>query len=222
MPYRTPDAPGDGSRYVLFRLPPGEGHISLLLGALVSLTYEYAFIKDGSELPHETAETFAKVVGEMLYYSPPEVGTAIFSLRDSAPANWIPCMGQNLAMADWPELMAVYPSVLKNYPSSGQFFVPDLRGRMLIGDGTDGFGFNWPFLSVGGSRTVTLTQAQMPAHTHGESIAIPAVINGGLEAPASAATASTGTTGSAGSGQAHDNMPPYGVCHMFIVGRLFE
>jgi microcystin-dependent protein len=194
----------------------------LIKGVLAALTKEWNYEKFGDMTPEETAEAYSTILKEIKLVTLHEVGTAVFSLRETNPSNWIPCMGQNLAMDDWPELMDVYPAALKNYPTAGQFFVPDLRGRMLVGDGTDGFGFNWPFLSVGGSRTVTLTQAQMPAHTHGESIAIPAVINGGLEAPASAATASTGTTGTAGSGQSHDNMPPYGVCHMFIVGRLFE
>lgn len=147
------------------------------------------------------------------------VGTIQYAVLQTTPDGWIKCDGQTLSMADWPELMAVYPNILKNYPSPGLFLVPDHRGRVVVGDGVDTQGFNWQFLSTGGARTHTLTINEIPAHTHGESIAVPAVINGGLEAPASAATPSTGTTGSAGGGAAHNNMPPYGVLRAYLVGR---
>lgn len=207
---------------MLIKTPKQPEFLWLIKGVLAALTKEWNYEKFGDMTPEETAEAYSTILQEIKLVTLHEVGTAVFSLRETNPSNWIPCMGQNLAMADWPELMAVYPSVLKNYPSAGQFFVPDLRGRMLVGDGTDGFGFNWPFLSVGGSRTVTLTEAQIPPHVHSEGIAVPAVVTVGLEAPVPSATPGTSVTGSAGGGGSHDNMPPYGVCHMFIVGRLFE
>lgn len=218
--YLTPDAQTGDSTWLLFKVPQNSGHVALFVGALAALTNEWNFEKDGTERPADTAEAFSRIISNMLYYHPPEVGTFVYSLRETAPPNWIICQGQDLPMADWPELMAVYPNVLKNYPSAGRFYVPNNQGRVLVGDGVDAFGYNWQFLGQGGSRTHTLTTAEMPAHTHGEGVAVPAIINGGLEAPASAATAASGVTGSAGGGQAHNNMPPYGVCHVYIVGRI--
>lgn len=131
-----------------------------------------------------------------------------------APDHWLYCDGSTPAMADYPELMDVYPSVLKNYPSSGVFQLPDMRGRMAVGVSAD---FN--FLATGGAITHTLTLAQIPSHNHSEITAAAAVINGGLEAPAAAAVPSTGLTGNAGSGQPHNNMPPYGAAYWYMVAK---
>lgn len=127
---------------------------------------------------------------------------------------WIVCEGGNYAMADYPELMTVYPSILKNYPSSGRFTVPDMRGRVPVGVSA-----NFPYLSTGGEINHTLTVGEMPAHTHSEITAVGAVINGGLEAPAAAAIPGAGFTGSQGSGQPHNNMPPYGAAYWYMVAR---
>lgn len=144
------------------------------------------------------------------------LGTVVWSIVQPAdkPENWLLCDGATPAMADYPALMDVYPSVLKNYPSSGVFTLPDMRGRMPIG-----VSGSFPFLSIGGSATVELTVGQLPPHTHSEITAVAAVINGGLEAPAAAAVPGAGFTGSEGSGQAHSNMPPYGALYWYLVAR---
>jgi microcystin-dependent protein len=98
------------------------------------------------------------------------------------------------------------------------FFVPDLRNKFLLGE--DEY---QPMGSSGGEQNVTLDISEMPEHTHTNSPhahseigAVSTIINGGLEAPASAATPLPTTTGfetvvidNAGGGQAHNNMPPY-------------
>jgi microcystin-dependent protein len=219
--FLTADEPAiAGSFYILLTLPKSVEFRQQMKGALYELTRPEKWEEFGTLTPEDNAELWSKILASVRDMPMNEVGTFVYSMRATAPANWIPAQGGDLAMADWPELMEVYPTVLKNYPSTGRFTVPDMRGRQFVGDGTDTTGFNWQFLSIGGERQHTLTIAEMPVHNHGESIAIPAIINGGLEAPASAATASTGTTGAAGSGAAHNNMPPYGVCHMYLVGRL--
>jgi len=117
--------------------------------------------------------------------------------------------------------MAVCPQQWQNQPSAGQFRIPNMRGRSLIGQGTTFMDRSFPFLEEAGYHDVALTAQQMPAHTHGESAVVPAIINGGLEAPAAAATPVTGTTLSAGGGQTHENMPPYLAVKCYVVGRLF-
>lgn len=46
------------------------------------------------------------------------------------------------------------------------FALPDLRGRVMIGDGQGPGLTNIPIGSRSGSETVTLSQNQLPAHTH--------------------------------------------------------
>lgn len=191
--------------------------ISMLLSWLVSPEAVFWW-NDLSDNDRDAADAaYSKCVRELMTSA--MIGLIVYGVYQSTPDNWIPCNGQALNMADWPELMEVYPNILKNYPSAGLFTVPDGRGRVLIGDGTSSWGVTYSFLQTGGSHQHTLTQTEMPVHNHGESVAVPAVINGGLEAPASAAVPGSGLTGNAGSGQPHNNMPPYGVAHCYLVGR---
>lgn len=113
---------------------------------------------------------------------------------------------------------------------------PDLRGRMTICyDPTDA-DYN-TVGNIGGAKTVTLTEAQMPAHAHTASLAAAGAhthniaLKGGesdggnsgrelrqnseLGIPKTVTTDSQGshthsiTINNAGGGQAHENMPPY-------------
>lgn len=45
------------------------------------------------------------------------------------------------------------------------FGLPNLQGRVVVGAGTAG-GYQYPVGGAGGSPTATLTQANLPAHTH--------------------------------------------------------
>lgn len=83
--------------------------------------------------------------------------------------------------------------------------------RVLIGQGTLPSGEVINVLATGGSETITLTEAQIPAHVHtvtgygtsGASTAIQAANNLLLTADV------TQTSGSTGGGQSHSNMPPW-------------
>jgi microcystin-dependent protein len=153
---------------------------------------------------------------DLIFYQPPQIGTFIDSLIELPSTHFCLCDGSTYQAADYPELFALLPGSLK---TATDFTLPDMAGVSRVGVGTlITTVFN--FLEAGGDMTHTLSSGEMPVHTHGESIAIPAIINGGLEAPASAATASTGTTGPAGSGQPHNNMPPYLPVKVYVCARL--
>lgn len=111
---------------------------------------------------------------------------------------------------------------------------PNLKGRFVVGyDGTDG---DYDTIgTAGGYKTVTLTEAQMPEHTHTVEINADgehthnlkvSTLNSGISGGsylsggnttynASAETEMAGehthaaTAGNAGGGQAHENRPPY-------------
>jgi microcystin-dependent protein len=104
------------------------------------------------------------------------------------------------------------------YGGNGQttFALPDLRGRTPVHVGT-----SFSQGTFGDAASHTLTQAQMPAHTH----TVPASSNAGDQtgpasnywangsqlAYASSGDVAMGTaaTGAVGGGQAHNNMPPF-------------
>ncbi|WP_420111076.1 phage tail protein [Pseudactinotalea sp.] len=137
-----------------------------------------------------------------------------------APRGWALCQGQLLAVS---QNSALFSLLGTTYGGDGQttFALPDLRGRVPMGQG-QGAGLSGRVVGdVGGTEAVTLTPGQLPAHTHGvsaasaatsksPSVARPAVAAGGA-AYGTAATVSmaAGMVQPAGQSQPHDNMQPY-------------
>lgn len=218
--FLTPNEPAlSGSFYIMLTLPNSVEFRQHMKGALYELTQEFNWEEFGTMSPEDAAERWSTILNQIQDVPMLPVGMFIYTIATVGQANWIACVGGSLLMADWPELMAIYPSAAKNQPSAGRFIVPNLAGRFLTGSGVSDYSFNFPFLSVGGQRQVTLNTTQIPAHVHTEIQASPTIINGGLEAPASAAIPVAGNTGSAGGGQPHENMPPYYVFTAFMIGR---
>ncbi len=136
-----------------------------------------------------------------------------------APRGWAFCRGQLLPINQNQALFALLGTM---YGGDGRvsFALPDLQGRapMHLGPGAGSSQG-----ATGGEVTHTLTQAELPSHTHavqarpspGSLTSSPA---GALWAQ-SAKTAFGGPTpavamapaalGTAGNGQPHNNMPPY-------------
>ena len=104
---------------------------------------------------------------------------------------------------------------------NGSNGTPDLRGRFIVGYNPSDSDYN-TVGKTGGMKTVTLTTAQMPSHTHeiyGRSSGYTARHNDDAEVITykdkdwGSSTESDfkkiNDTTSAGSGQAHENRPPY-------------
>ena len=140
-----------------------------------------------------------------------------------APKGWLYCQGQTLPINS---NQALFSLLGTTYGGDGvtTFRLPDLRGRVITGVG----GSTYYQGQVGGSETVTLTQAQMPAHGHayqgtiktGTAAEYPEASQG-FPARGTATQFATGTpnatlgpnalpntTSSVGGSQAHDNRQP--------------
>lgn len=146
----------------------------------------------------------------------PLVGMIFPICTDDVPGGMLLCDGTTHLRVDYPIL---YSKLDPAYIIDADTFVtPDLQDRFVVGSGLD-----HPVNEVGGSATITQTVEQMPAHshtnaphTHSEIGAVDTLINGGLEAPASAATAFPTTTGAAaividdtGGGEPMNITPPF-------------
>lgn len=82
-----------------------------------------------------------------------------------APRGWMLCQGQTLAIS---QNSALFSLLGTTYGGNGTttFQLPNLCGRSMVGTGQ---GPGLPLVvqgEVGGSQNVTLTQNQMPIHTH--------------------------------------------------------
>src|SRR5438132_5986014 len=97
----------------------------------------------------------------------PYVGEIRLFAGNFAPVGWMFCDGQTLPIS---ENETLFQLIGTTYGGDGQstFNLPDLRSRVPIHMGN---GFS--LAETGGVEEVTLTQAQIPAHSH------PAMANGG-------------------------------------------
>jgi microcystin-dependent protein len=150
---------------------------------------------------------------------------------DFAPQGWSYCDGQLLPIQNY---QALYALLGTSYGGDGvtTFAKPDLRGRLPIGDQQ---GTNLTTRTIGqfvGTETVTLTEAQLPPHSHpmmvsntvaSQSSANSNLIGAGLHylgvdkiSGLTAQAMNAGTIGQFGGNVAHNNMMPYIVLNFII------
>jgi len=142
-----------------------------------------------------------------------------------APAGWQDCDGSLLSIAAYD---ALYALIGTTFGGDGQstFGVPDLRGRLPVHVGAGSGLSPYTLGQVGGSETVTLTAAQLPAHIHtamvtsgvagtgtpGASLELGAISGDAMyTSDTSGLTsypAAASMIGPSGGGQAHDNTMP--------------
>lgn len=156
----------------------------------------------------------------------PYVGEIRMFAGNFAPAGWMFCEGQLLAIS---ENETLFQLIGTTYGGDGQstFALPDLRGRLPIHMGN-----NFTIGESAGVEEVTLTTQQIPIHTHpllcaasgGTPNSNPA---GGYWGPTdqtqystAASTVQMGnpaiTSGATGGSQPHTNFMPY-LCIDFII-----
>jgi microcystin-dependent protein len=151
----------------------------------------------------------------------PYVGEIRLFAGNFAPQGWAFCDGQLLSIATNEVL---FDLIGTTYGGNGQttYAVPDLRGRVPVHQGSNGQS-NYVAGQSGGVENVTLTTAQMPAHTHAmyASTAPASVTHGPAEVLGSSTAMSlygAGTPNMAmdpnalipvGGNQPHENMPPF-------------
>lgn len=147
----------------------------------------------------------------------PFIGEIRMFAGNFAPSGWMFCEGQLLPISGNDALFSLIGTY---YGGDGQttFALPDLRGRAPVHVGP-----NTQLAQMGGVENVTLTVAQIPAHSHvaGASVAngvsddptgrVPARNAAGVPQYGTVADTSlaAGALLSTGGSQAHSNMQPY-------------
>ena len=93
------------------------------------------------------------------------IGTIILFAGNFPPKNWAFCQGQLLSISQNTALFSILGTT---YGGDGRttFALPDLRGRVPIGPGQGPGLSNHVLGERSGVESVTLTQAQMPTHSH--------------------------------------------------------
>jgi microcystin-dependent protein len=160
--------------------------------------------------------------------SSPFVGQLLLVPYNFAPKGWTFASGQIISIS---QNTALFSLLGTTYGGNGQttFALPDLRGRVPIGQGQAPGLQNYDLGQVDGVETITLLTTEMPAHTHAyhtsNTKALAGDPNGGVlanngsgppptnsYAPAGSSfnqTMSPNTVRPAGGNLPHENMAPY-------------
>ena len=158
--------------------------------------------------------------------SEPFIGEVKLVAFNYPPRQWAFCNGQLLPINQHNSLFSLIGTT---YGGDGKqtFALPDLRGRVAVHSGNStGPGLSpYPLGEKGGHENVTLTQEQLPSHTHAAAIVgndgdsyTPDSNTWAADPTQSAATYSTKTPdglmnpaaiGNTGAGHAHPNRQPF-------------
>jgi len=124
-----------------------------------------------------------------------------------APQYWANCDGSLIPVS---QNTALFTLLQAQYGGNGSttFNLPDLRGRMVMGQG-QGPGLSPRIVGeTGGAETVTLLANQLPAHTHPVSLGGTASGTGGTMAASGSGAVTPMPSGVTGGGFPVPIMPP--------------
>jgi microcystin-dependent protein len=151
---------------------------------------------------------------------PPGSVVAFAGKTSSGPRGWLLCDGREVSVSKYPALFKAIGTI---YGGDGvnKFRLPDLRGRVVIGVGQGG-GLTDRTLGVaGGEENHTLTAAEIPPHSHTQTLddrtggGTGGIVDANGGGP-NAGVDNGKTRSDGGGGGAHNNMQPYLVLHYLI------
>lgn len=188
----------------------------LLSNDKMKLLLEYLFDDDGN-----IQTTFAT---DLLGLCQP-IGSLMQAPIDINPdANeWVLCDGRAINRTTYARLFSLIGTTFGSGDGSSTFNVPNYKDLFLLSSGD-----SYSVGSSGGSATHTLTEAEIPAHTHSFSATFARAGSdsgtGSVDSGGSSTTVDSAleplhlsvTIGSTGGGAAHNNMPPYKTVKTYI------
>jgi microcystin-dependent protein len=195
---------GDGVAVLLVTEPDGDTEPVANL--------DDAIIQIKKYLNDPTAGPDAKIAAITSVVSP--IGKIDMFGMTSLPSGWLLCDGTAVSRTTYAALFAIIGTVWGAGNGTTTFNLPRLSGRSPVATGTSN-AVDATAVSIAqekGAETHTLDIAEIPAHTHDQTI------YGNLAGTAGAnpiwANTGSAATSSAGGGGAHNNLPP-------IIGVVF-
>lgn len=232
----APTSGGDATNktYVDGLTYAGTGINALTAGTIA--TGDFVLIADVSDSNNPKKVT-AQSIADLAAPSTP-VGSMVVWPAATAPTSWLLCHGQDISRTTYAALFALIGTTFGVGDGSTTFNLPDLRGRTVFGldnmGGSDAgrLSTSNTLGTTGGAETKSgstdghaLTTAQMPNHTHGQTLgSLPMVrtgssggsVFGNVVQTSTTATDTQCITNSAGSGDTHAHnitnfnvMPPF-------------
>jgi microcystin-dependent protein len=140
--------------------------------------------------------------------SAPPTGSITMFAGSTAPSGWLICDGTELSRETYSSLFSIVGTIYGSGNNTTTFNIPNLKGKVAAGFDVSQAEFN-TLGQNGGSKTHTLTEAQMPSHTHTQNVhnhTGSAISAGSHDHTASSTEAGSHThTGTTDGGGAHDH-----------------
>ena len=226
----TPDIPGSGSRCRVIRFADSDQYERILYGLIAELIEPYNWVEFGTETIESVTSRFLDTLDaftEVELCMP--IGSIVAMASDVVPYGYLFCDGTTVKILDYPALYVVIEDAWGSAPP-GEFRLPDLRAKMLLGEGQLPDSTGVVVGDSGGEQKVALTVDEMPEHnhttqphSHGYIPAVASITTVGLEPPEATAIPGIAATdpanvsvNSSGGGNAHENMPPYATVYYVI------
>jgi microcystin-dependent protein len=157
------------------------------------------------------------------------VGAVVAYGSSTAPKGWLSCLGQEVYRGDYPDLFAVIGTTYGVGNGTTTFNLPNLSGRVVVGQGSGSGLTSRSMGATGGAETHTLTTGEIPSHSHtsnatggGLGLMTADGNNTAVGVDASAVEPNLYTApaalsiNDAGGGGAHNNMQPFAVLNYII------
>jgi len=188
--------------------------IAALYGALLELTEARNWEQTDGITVGETVSIWGDIYLDFVQGSFCMIGAVVPILNDIVPDSMLLCDGSTFAESEYPELYAVLPASQQIDPDTGQ--LPDLRDSFVLASGT-----TYSDHDTGGAEDHTLSESEMPAHTHNYNYYSTLIIPTGVTFPNNRVIPAPlpTPTSSAGGGAAHNNMPPYYALKYAVIAR---
>lgn len=172
--------------------------------------YQWSDMTDGEW--DETSKQVSQMMDELMINA--DVGAVVALMVEVIPERFLLCDGGVYQREDYPTLYAVLPASL--IVDADNFTLPDMAGLTAVGAT-----IARPLLSTFGEEEHTLTEAEMPIHSHTYTPAVADLDleDAGVPTPAAAVGVIPALTGNAGGGLAHNNMQPSISLYWCIVAR---
>jgi microcystin-dependent protein len=124
----------------------------------------------------------------------------------TAPSGWLIADGSTVSQTTYAALYAITGHTFGTDPGSGNFILPNLKGRIPVGIDSATFA---SLGATGGEEKHQLSISEMPAHDHPGSYAV--YPSSGTKGPAyfESTSAQTGNVVSQGGTASHNNLQPY-------------